>query len=256
MTSFLMTSLKHFMQKREEEFKIKTYDCGVNGKIKISNLMQYLQEIAANHAEALGFGFKALNQLKGYWALSNIRIEIEKLPEWNERVIIRTWPSGHSRLLAMREFVGSNETGEGIFKASSEWMILDKVTTKPMNLMHLDLPLPKEEERVLSGEMKRLQPRSGYDFSGRQRVPYSAIDLNGHVNNTEYVKWAMDEIRRVCPAEFNVAAIQSTYLSEVFEGDEVDIFLSRDSDDRMNAAIRKSGQDTDVFLMDVFLSLT
>ena len=246
-----MTSLKRFMQIREEEFKIKTYDCGANGKIKISTLMQYLQEIAANHAEALGFGFGALNQLNVYWALSNIRIEFETLPEWNGRVIIRTWPSGYSRLLATREFVGNNEESKDIFKASSEWMILDKETSKPRNLKRLNLPLPKEAEKALTGKMKRLQPRSGYDFAGRLRVPYSAIDLNGHVNNTEYVKWAMDEVRRVCFTAFDVAAIQSTYLSEVFEGDEVDVFLSRDSDDRVNAAIRKSNQDTDVFLMGV-----
>jgi hypothetical protein len=32
---------------KEEKFRIRTYECGVDGRIKMFSLMQYLQEIAA-----------------------------------------------------------------------------------------------------------------------------------------------------------------------------------------------------------------
>lgn len=79
---------------REDKFIVRTYECQSNGNIKICALMQYLQEIASVHADELGFGNTWLNEINGYWVLSNIRLEINLLPKWNDEVIIRTWPSG------------------------------------------------------------------------------------------------------------------------------------------------------------------
>jgi acyl-ACP thioesterase len=239
------------MQIREEQFKIKTYDCHPSGKIKISILMQYLQEIAANHAEQLGFGFGALNQFNSYWVLSNIRIEIESLSTWNDKISICTWPSGHNRLLATREFVGKNEEGYETFKASSEWMILDEESSKPKNLTRLHLPLSDDEQKVLTQKMKRLRPKSSYNLKERRRVPYSAIDLNEHVNNSEYVKWAIDVLKRDCFFDSDIKTIQATYLSEIFEGDEIEIYINEISSTEINLLIKKSEQDINVFLMEI-----
>ncbi|MHC5077240.1 MAG: acyl-[acyl-carrier-protein] thioesterase [Planctomycetota bacterium] len=241
------------MQIREEEFRIKTYDCHPNGKIKISSLMQYLQEIAANHAEQLGFGFDALNQFSGYWVLSNIRMEIEKLPSWNDQLIIQTWPSGHNRLLATREFIGKNEEDYETFKASSEWMILDKESSKPRNLTRLHLSLPEDGRKVLPHKMKRLQPKSNYNLKERKCVPYSSIDLNGHVNNSEYVKWAIDVLKKDYTFDSDMKTIQATYLSEIFESEEIEVYIREISGTEFNFLIKKSEHDIDVFLMEVLL---
>ncbi len=80
------------MEVREDKFTVKTYECQVNGNIKIVSLMQYLQEVAAIHAEQLGLGFGRLNEIHSYWVLSNLRIEIARLPKWNDVVAIKTWP--------------------------------------------------------------------------------------------------------------------------------------------------------------------
>ncbi|MHC4131369.1 MAG: acyl-[acyl-carrier-protein] thioesterase [Planctomycetota bacterium] len=239
------------MQLRKEEFRVKTYDCHPNGKIKISTLMQYLQEIAANHAEQLGFGFKALNQFNSYWVLSNIRIEIANQPSWNEKITIYTWPSGHNRLLATREFIGKNKENCEVFKAASEWMILDKESSKPKNLTRLHLPLPEDGKKVLRQKMKRLQPKSNYNLKERRCVPYSAIDLNGHVNNSEYVTWAIDVLQRDFPFDSGMKTIQATYLSEIFESDEIEIYINEISRTEFDLLIKKSEQDINVFLMEV-----
>jgi hypothetical protein len=73
---------------KEETFRIRTYECGVDGRVKIFSLMQYLQEIAALHAEQLGLGFDKLSEMGGYWVLSNIRNLAQRLQPDNsyERV--------------------------------------------------------------------------------------------------------------------------------------------------------------------------
>ena len=150
------------MKVREEKFTVKTYECQPDGNIKMAFLMLYLQEVAAQHAEQLGFGFARLNKINSHWVLSNFRIEINRLPKWNNEITIKTWPSGHTRLIATREFVGSDQNGFELFRAGSQWMILDKDSSRPKNLLRLDLDLPNTGLKALSGKLERLEPRDDY----------------------------------------------------------------------------------------------
>jgi medium-chain acyl-[acyl-carrier-protein] hydrolase len=236
---------------REETFKVKTYECRPDGNIKTASLMQYLQEVAALHAEQLGFGINKLSKLNSYWVLSNLRIEINELPKWNDEVTVKTWPSGHTRVIATREFIGSNQEGRELFRASSQWMILDKHSNRPKSLSRLELDLPKTGLKVLSEELKRLEPREDYNEADRITVPYSSIDLNGHVNNTEYVRWSMDTLKKVFGFEGAVHSIYITYLSEIFEGDELELLLSQNDNNRFYILSRRPATQDNVHIMEI-----
>jgi len=239
------------MEIKEEKFRIRTYECGVDGKIKIFSLMQYLQEIAALHAEQLGLGFESLREMNGYWVLSNIRIEISRLPGWDDEVTLRTWPSGYSRTTATREFAGKDQNGSELFRAGSEWMVLNKQTNRLKNLFRLDLNLPKTGLKALPDEFNRLEPLGDYREVDVVRVPRSSIDLNGHVNNTEYVRWGIDALSRTSKLDENIRCVHATYLSEVFEGDELDLLATSKTGGHFSVLGRKSGTETNVFLMEV-----
>lgn len=239
------------MEVKEEKFRIRTYECGVDGRIKIFSLMQYLQEIAALHAEQLGLGFDRLCEMNGYWVLSNIRIEISQLPGREDEITLRTWPSGYSRTIATREFVGKDQNGAELFRAGSEWMVLNKETNRLKNLFKLDLNLPKTGIKALPDELNRLEPNGDYREMDKMCVPRSAIDLNGHVNNTEYVRWGIDALRREFKLNENIRCVQATYLSEVFEGEELDLLATSKTRGQFGVLGRKSGTETNVFLMEV-----
>ena len=135
------------------------------------------------------------------------------------------------------------------------------------DLVLLDLNLPKTGTKSLPEELKRLEPNGDYRQVDVVRVPRSTIDLNGHVNNTEYVRWGMDALSREFMLEKSIRSVQATYLSEVFEGDELDLLVSvedtpstssmqaqaeirgRDALVTFGVLGRKSGTDTNVFLM-------
>ena len=236
---------------KQGKFTVKTYECQADGNIKVVSLMQYLQEIAALHAEQLGLGFSRLNEIDSYWVLSNLRIEIARLPKWSDEVAIKTWPSGFTRLIATREFVGKDQYDCELFRANSEWMVLNKQKNRPKNLFRLDLGLPKSGPKAISGELKRLEPQCNYSNVEQVRVPYSSIDLNGHVNNTEYVRWGIDALRKRFQFKGNIRFLQATYLSEVFEGDQLDLLVSSGSNERFYVLGRKSGGDGNVYVMEI-----
>lgn len=240
------------MEIKEEKFRIRTYECRVDGSTKIFSLMQYLQEIAAHHAEQLGLGFDRLSDMNGCWVLSNIRIEISRLPKRDDEITLRTWPSGYSRVIATREFAGKDQNGSDLFRAGSEWMVLNKQTNRLKNLFRLDLNLPKTGVKALPDGLDRLEPHGDYREVDVVRVPRSSIDLNGHVNNTEYVRWGIDALSRAFKLEDNIRCVQATYLSEVFEGDELDLLATSKTGGHFSVLGRKSGTESNVFLMEVY----
>jgi len=213
--------------------------------------MQYLQETASVHANELGFGNTWLNEIDGYWVLSNIRVEINLLPKWNDEVIIRTWPSGNTRLIATREFVGKEGEGRELFRAGSEWTILNKDTNRPKNLSGLNMNSLAAGPKVIEKEIERLKPIDDYAQIEQVCVPYSSIDLNGHVNNTEYVRWGIDAIRAKFQFEGDIRSLQVTYLAEVFMDDKLDLLVSAGSNSLFYVLGRKSDETHNVFLMEV-----
>jgi len=241
------------MQHREDRFTVRAFDCLPNGGIKLNALMQYLQEAAARHAEQIGFGFADLDRQGCFWILSNLRIELAALPRWRDDVTIRTWPSGFTRATASREFIGEDPDGREIFRAASEWMVLDKHSGRPRNVTRLGVSLPADGPKAFSAELRRLQPLDGYTEACTLLAPFSALDFNGHVNNTEYVRWALDGLSVQLGHPPQIRAAQVTYLAEAFQGDEIKVLVSPRTDDRVSILERKSrGPDrADVCLLEI-----
>ena len=235
------------MDIREDTFTVKTYHCQPDGNIKVASLMNFLQEAAAVHAEELGFGMRRLNEIDSYWILSNIKIDFTKFPKWNDRITLRTWPSGHTRSIATRDFVGKDQDGCELFKAGSEWMILKKSSNRPRNLQRTGLDLLATGPQTISANLKRLQPQETYTKTEQLRVPYSSIDLNGHVNNTEYIRWTLDAARKAFEFTGSIRCMQATYFCEVFEGNELDLLLTGDPDGSFHVLGRKCEDRANVY---------
>ncbi len=237
------------MEILEDSFLVKTYDSHPDGTMKISALMQQLQEIASVHAQQLNFGSDRLEALNCYWVLSNLRIEWSRQPRWNEAVQLQTWPSGYNRLLATREFLAQDEMQKELFRAASQWMILDKSSNRPKNLVRLDIDLIDVGAKVFETEVSRLEPQTHYTHRETIRVPYSALDLNGHVNNTEYVRWALDALHENFDLPVKIQSLQISYLAEVFEHETLDLQLAHDPIHSFVLG-RKSGEDNHVFILE------
>jgi medium-chain acyl-[acyl-carrier-protein] hydrolase len=242
------------MDPGEDRFIVEAFDCRPEGCVKPNALMQYLQEAAARHAEQLGVGFADLAQWDCFWVLLNLRLEMTDMPRWRDCLTIRTWPSGCTRLTAAREFVGEDASGRELFRAGSEWMILDKNSSRPRNLSRMDLNLPPTGRKVLGTELRRLQRTPApYTNAGMISVPFSALDFNGHVNNTEYVRWAFDGLHRHLGHTPAVRSVQVTYTAEVFEGDEIEILVAAEAGAPLRVVERKAdgAPDASVCLLEI-----
>jgi len=239
------------MKVKRSVFTVKTYECQASNQMHMHSLMHHIQEIASKHADELDFGMEWMRLNNVYWVLVNFRMELNRLPAYNQTVILRTWPSGADVIKAFREFVGEDLEGNVLFKASSDWMIIDRNSMRPRDPSYFDLDIPDHDERVI-GEIKRLLPKRDYNELGRIRVPYSSIDVNGHVNNCEYVRWGTDTIRIMeKDLEPKFRSMHITFSSEVFEGEDLILEAVGPEDGLIAVRGKKAENGKNAYLMEM-----
>ena len=218
---------------------VKAYHCSPNGLLLPHVLAQLCQDIASDHADSLGFGFERLKERNQIWALVLFRLEITRQPRYGMKLVLETWPSGISRLRASREFRMADSAGNTFFLGSSDWMVLDAQSRKPQNLDSLHMGQHLRPQRLLGDKLPRHKPEGGGRELARIRIPISALDANGHVNNTEYVRYSYDALY----ANGYVGALRGlgmAFHSEAFLNDELILQYTREERHHCVAGYRKA----------------
>ena len=65
-----------------------------------------------------------------FWVLSRIVADIYLWPEWEETIIVRTWPRGTDKLFALRDYEVFYPDGRHIASGSSSWLIVDRTSKR------------------------------------------------------------------------------------------------------------------------------
>ncbi|WP_320008669.1 acyl-ACP thioesterase domain-containing protein [Maridesulfovibrio sp.] len=220
------------MNKKSVQIKkvVPAYETGPDDRMHCHWLMNHMQEAATLHADTLGIGVNDLAKSGQMWVLTSMRIGIEELPRREEEFELTTWSRGVKRLRAFREFSGCDANGRERIRASSEWMVLDEATRKPI-VINPDFNFYAQDKCVFQNAMKRLRPGTPEKEIRTLTVGYSSLDANGHVNNAEYLRWSFDGLRPMGLDQNEIKSIRIAFLSEVFEGNIIKLMSCNCSDD-------------------------
>ena len=207
----------------ELPLKLCLRDVDMNRKLRVSRLFEYLQEISIAQTEDMGMGRSKTLDRGFLWVLTRQHAKIERMPEYDERVVLRSWPGRTMHVLFPRYYTVSAENGEPLIAASSYWTLMsEKTRTLAMPEEHgvvieeTKLPAPIELPRV----QKPLPETERFSFT----VPYSFTDFNGHMNNTRYFDIVQDHIPDVA-AGHALRYVSAEYSSEVRFGETMTVSL-------------------------------
>ena len=176
-------------------FTVRSYEAGIANHVTLPTLCNYMQEAAGINAARLGWGIQALQSEGLTWMLSRLRVSVSRYAPWGETITVRTWPSGvKGRLIAKRCFLGLDEKGAELFRASSEWLYVDMAAQKIAKLPETFADLvpagtPDFELPDIGGKFARLP---SVDGSVEILTRHSDLDFNDHVNNVHYVEWMLE----------------------------------------------------------------
>ena len=208
--------------KFEKEYQVHVYETGPNGKLTLFSLFNYLQDIASDHAEILGFGRDDLMRDNRFWVLSRLYADITTWPAWKDRIIIRTWPCGTDKIFALRSYEISYPDGSPAGFASSSWLILERETKK------IQRPDYIYDRRDLFPGKSPIRNATKLDPAGEQgqtshcfRIKASDLDINLHTNNSGYLRWANDTYDFGFLMKYDPQSVEINYLAESKYGEEI-----------------------------------
>lgn len=197
----------------ERDYAILLNDVGPDGELRSWIFFDFLQDIAARHAELLGCGMSRLRDLGIIWVLSRIRLRIDSFPSFGDTLRIRTWPSGFRKLFATRQYqVVSMNTGREIACGSSFWLTLDFHSLRPVPPARtVNGLLPQNPDRPFYfhdlGKLPTVEELTPVFYTAGQSV----IDYNDHVNNAIYARYTQDWLASVRGGPVKIRDIQLNF---------------------------------------------
>ena len=203
-----------------QNFNIADIHVDRYGKLKLSTLLYFAQEVAGRHFDGLAMTYEQLAEKGMFWAIIRQRVRITRLPQSGETIRLETWPMPNTRVAFPRSVVAWDEDGRELFRVISLWVLMD-VNTRAMIL-------PGKSGIALPGTLRGDELPAPGSLPAKQllnhrnrTVCFTDLDRNGHMNNTKYLDWIADLLpsefhRSHSPVEFTVC-----YLSEAREGQEL-----------------------------------
>lgn len=217
-------------------YEVRARDCASDGAIKDEAVFEILQEEAASHADSLRVGFSDLLPAGRTWILARMRLDLERRPRYREALSIATWPSGIAGFIALRDFYIMDARDGVLARATSSWLLVDFKTRRPLKPDLVREHLPAGPERALPSDASKIADFEGSPAFKPFTVLASDLDVNGHVNNTVYVRMIEDVLAEAGGADRPVS-IEVNFLSEAFRGDVLSASLSGAIEGRRSAKL-------------------
>lgn len=213
----------------EKEYRIHVYEIGPDCRLSIFSLFNFLQDIASEHAVKLRFGRDDLMRENRFWVLSRVVADISLWPEWEETIIVRTWPKGTEKLFALRDFEIFYPGGKHIASASSSWLVVDRTTKRiqrPDDLLTSFNSGPPVKN-ALGRNAAKIEPSSPDGTAGDVfRVKISDLDVNLHTNMARYIEWVTDTYDLEFRTNQVPVSVEVNYLVESRWNEEIYIRTS------------------------------
>jgi acyl-ACP thioesterase len=210
----------------ENSFPVAFDAVDSSNRVRLDAIFDFFQDAATAHAEALGVGKAAMTGNGQGWVLSRMVVDVRKRPAYTDRITVRSWPRGWSRLFAIRDFDIRDEAGETLVAARSGWIIVDINSHRPLRPGPIMDSLPLNEGRdALTADISHGLPAwEGLTEAGAHTAAYTDIDGNGHTNNARYIEWMENTLDNAALAAADSLRCEVNYLSEVMFGEKIGLF--------------------------------
>ena len=208
------------------DWEINLTQCAPNGYLKYVDLCNLLQLTAAEHSIIGGLSFNDMQEYDQAWVLSRIRVEIDALPKWQDKVTVKTWIEdlqGARSIRNMEICLG----GKKIVGATTYWAVLNTKLRKAESLAlphdHFEI---YPEHHATEKSFSKINLAREMDVLNSRRVVLSDLDIVNHVNNVKYLEWCLDALQPKAIMRQELKGLEMNFMRELNYEDEVEILSS------------------------------
>ncbi len=221
-----------------KKYELRYGDLGENKNVKISTVLELLQDISIAHSGAAGFSLNKLYAQSNAFLLQGWRVKfIEPLSSRSD-IEVKTGIMKIRKVEAIRKYE-IRQDGQLKIIATAVWFMVDtdkmKIVNIPDNLQDAYESV-NEPDNGLS--FVKLKPAKDLSLLGDTKVERRDIDTNGHMNNVKSVDAALEFISD----KMEIAELQVTYRRELFRGSTVQIYGKTSENDYYAELKNESGE--------------
>ena len=193
-----------------------------NRKLRITALMQFLEDMAIRHSEHCGVVLDYYHENGVAWVLAKWDIEVYSYPGFGQQITISTVPTSFRSYFGFRMLEVRDEADKLLARAHTLWVFVDTRRKKP-------IPVSEELIRAygLTSDQKKPLPIEAPSAPGSDelqthfQIRPGDIDTNGHVNNIRFVEWALDTLPIDFTENHSVTRVLVDYRKELTYGEPV-----------------------------------
>ena len=208
------------------DYRILSSDTDALRRLRISRLFTLLQEASIQHTTELGMGRDKTLDRGLLWIVTQQQAKITRMPVYDEEVRIVSWPGRTMHLFFPRYYRIEDMNGGTLIESSAIWALMDSNTRKVVFPEKHGIEIEGTETgREIPLPAVPRAPKT--DICTVFNVPYSYIDLNGHMNNTRYFDLCEDILPPGTRSR-DLEVIQTEYSKEAPEGTAVSLRAETD----------------------------
>lgn len=245
-----MQEIKESFYTLEKTYPVSMSEQDMTYALKPAALLNLLQDMGARNIDGTPFGRQELLEQGLAWFLVRYRIEFDDYPSNLSEIKLRTENRGTLRQTAYREFQAYTIDGKRLLNSITSWLMVDLNDKSLVNIEQKFPEIRRFEKRENDVVLRKLKAPESFDIEKLYHVRYDDLDMNGHVNNTVYMTWAMEAL----PVEFKtsnkIAAIDIYYKHEVKYGEDI-LSCVKISDKITEHVIKNSQNNEEVCLIKI-----
>ena len=117
----------------EASYSIPYAGIGPNGRMKLPVLLDILQDMADRDARRMSMTVSDLLPKGISWVLRRYRVSMERYPEYESTLTVKTWHGPIRNLHSVRAFTVRDEKGP-VASADTSWILIDLERGRPLRL--------------------------------------------------------------------------------------------------------------------------
>lgn len=225
--------------KQTEHYRVTVHDTDVNRIASASAVLRYMQEAAHLQLEVHHPSIDELRQEGKAFILSKLNMSIYQPIHTYDMITAETWPC-ESKGVSFNRCSRILRDGNIVAELSSVWALLDINSHKLLRVTDLVWNVEPEPPLELDSPSRIRIPKDlPLSLVGERQIVYSDLDLNEHMNNTNYPNMLCDYLPSMIGKR--VVSMSINYISELSNGESVKIYLGENDGAYYMRTIKENG---------------
>ena len=211
------------------KFTVSFSDITENNEISNKGILRLMQEVAGQHSDSVGYGLNDIPKTGLAWIILNWKLKVFSRPKWNTPLTVNTWSRCKSTLFCYRDLEIYDENNNLVAIATSKWILYNVnkkcICRTPDNITE---KFPDGNKSVFGEEkfIEKLKEPESIKFVYDYKIQRRDIDTNHHVNNLNYLDYAMESLPENISSNVNFSNVEIMYKHEAKIGDVISVFYS------------------------------